>query len=279
MTMAPDLDLGIDGEPQLMFQPAADLTTGRLLGFEALLRWHDGGGGYLSPETLLSWAESNGHAAELNAWVLAEACGQAARWPLGLQIAVNCSPFQLGGASAALGAARALDSSGLMPDRLTIEVTEPAIEDEDAFAELETMARLGLQLTVDDVGMDLSVLEELRRSIFNTIKIDETLTWSLDASNDSSRSIVEEIVDTSRSMGVCTVAEAVETADQVTILRELGTDVAQGYFFSAPVDAEEACALATGEHPPSFALAARSGRRSRAQLKPRRRTARSWRRS
>jgi len=253
-TMLPDL--GLDGGPHLMFQPAADLATGRLLGFEALLRWRDDSGEYLPPARLIPWAEAHGHVSDLNSWVLSEACSQAARWPLHLQIAVNCSLFQLGRAAAALSAARALDTSGLMPERLTIEITESTIVDDDAAADLDTIARLGIQLTVDDVGTDWSVLESLPRSIINTIKIDETLIRGLGTSEESSRSIVESIVGLSRSRSLCTVAEAVETTEQVAILRELGADVAQGYFFSAPVAADEACALATGDVPPSFAVTA-----------------------
>lgn len=247
-------DIGLDGEPHLMFQPAADLATGRLLGFEAFLRWKDGSGKYLPPKMLIPWAEAHGHVSKLNEWVLSEACSQANRWPLHLQIAVNCSLFQLGHAAAALAVARALDTSGLMPDRLTIEITESAIQDGDAVADLNTMARLGIQVTVDDVGTDWSVLESLPQSIVNTIKMDGTLISGLDASDGSTRKIVETIVGLSRSLNICTVAEAVETMEQVAILRELGADVAQGYFFSAPIAADEACALATGASPPSFAV-------------------------
>ena len=256
MTVPPDL--GLDGEPHLMFQPAADLATGRLLGFEALLRWQDGSGGYLAPKVLVPWAEAHGQVSKLNDWVLLEACSQATRWPLHLQIAANCSLFQIGRAAAALAVARALDSSGLMPDRLTIEITESTIEDEDAIADLKTMARLGIQLTIDDVGTDWSVLDSLPRSIVNTIKMDGALIGGLDASEGSSRTIVETIISLSRSLSVCTVAEAVETSEQVAILRELGADVAQGYFFSAPIAADEACALATGTSPPSLGVAALS---------------------
>lgn len=88
-------DLGRDGTPSLVFQPAVDLATGRLLGFEALLRWHDASGNEVPPQTLIPWAESHGHMNALNAWVLSEACAQATRWPGDLQLAVNCSTLQL----------------------------------------------------------------------------------------------------------------------------------------------------------------------------------------
>jgi EAL domain-containing protein (putative c-di-GMP-specific phosphodiesterase class I) len=255
-------DLGLDGKPHLVFQPAADLATGRLLGFEALLRWCDGSGGLIPPERLIPWAEAHGQVSSLNAWVLKEACSQAARWPLHLQIAVNCSLVHLGRAASAVTAAEALEVSDLVPDRLTIEITESAIDDDEALADLNTMARLGIQLTVDDVGTDWSVLDRLPPSIVSTIKMDEPLIRNLDASEGSSRSIVEAIVRFSRSKGICTVAEAVETDEQVAVLRELGADVAQGYFFSVPVGADEAFVLASGESPPRYAVAASTEDRS-----------------
>ena len=95
--------LGLDGEPHLVFQPAVDLATGRLLGFEAFLRWEDPARGSIPPIVLISWASARGQMSSLNAWVLSEACAQAARWPLNLQVAVNCSVFQLRRAEAAIG--------------------------------------------------------------------------------------------------------------------------------------------------------------------------------
>ena len=99
--------LGLGGTPSLAFQPAVDLATGRLLGFEALLRCHDAAGGNIPPDVLIPWAEAHGHMNELNEWVLSEACVQASRWPSDLQLAVNCSVFQLRRGTAAVAAATA----------------------------------------------------------------------------------------------------------------------------------------------------------------------------
>ena len=111
---------GLDGYPELEFQPAVDLHNGRLLGFEALLRWRDGSGGRVPPNVLIPQAESMGHMDLLSRWVLAEACAQAAAWPSDLQIAVNCSVLQLQRGTAAIAAAAAIERSGLKPDRLTV---------------------------------------------------------------------------------------------------------------------------------------------------------------
>ena len=247
--------LGIEGSPALVLQPAVDLATGRLLGFEALLRWIVPGRGTIMPGALIPWAEANGHMTELNTWVLAEACREAARWRSNLQVAVNCSIFQLQRGDAAAAASAALEESGLNPDRLTVEVSETSVGDAVAAADLSAMTRLGVQLTVDDVRSDLSFLENLQHAAVNTVKIDGALVAGLEAEGqDSSRSVVETIVDLSRSLGICTVAECVETAGQVAILRAQRVDVAQGYFFSAPVSTDEAFALSTMEPPMTYAL-------------------------
>jgi EAL domain-containing protein (putative c-di-GMP-specific phosphodiesterase class I) len=248
--------LGLGGTATLVFQPAVDLANGRLLGFEALLRWHDASGGDIPPDILIPWAETHGHMNELNAWVLSEACAQAARWPSDLQLAVNCSIFQLHRGNAAVAAASALERSGLRPDRLTVEVTETSVADDEAVADLSVMTRLGIQLTVDDVGEDWSVLENLRDCVVNTVKIHGSLTAGLTVPEGPARAIAERIVERSRSLGICTVAEAVETAEQVAILREIGAETAQGYFFSPPLSSKDAAELAAMSPPPRYALSA-----------------------
>jgi EAL domain-containing protein (putative c-di-GMP-specific phosphodiesterase class I) len=167
---------------------------------------------------------------------------------------VNCSVFQLRRGTAAVAAASALERSGLNPDRLTVEVTEVSVADDDAAEDLQVMTRLGIQLTVDDVGSDFSVLENLREAVVNTVKIDAALIAGLADPDGQSRAVVASIVKLSRSLGFCTVAEAVETGEQVAILRELGAETAQGYFFSPPLTAQEAFDLANMDPHPCFAL-------------------------
>jgi EAL domain-containing protein (putative c-di-GMP-specific phosphodiesterase class I) len=242
--------MGRDGSPSLVFQPAVDLTTGRLLGFEALLRWHSSDGEEIPPEILIPWAEDRGHMNELNAWVLAEACAQANEWPSEIQLAVNCSIFQLQRGNAAMAAASALEQSGLNPDRLTVEIIESSVVDEDAAADLRVMNRLGIQLTVDDVGTDWSILKDLGNCVVNTMKIDGSLVEGLTVPGGKSRSTVQKIVEHCRPIGICTVAEEVESVEQVKVLRELGVDTAQGYFFSPPLSGSDAADLAaTVAHP------------------------------
>jgi EAL domain-containing protein (putative c-di-GMP-specific phosphodiesterase class I) len=247
-------ELGLDGEPELVFQPAVDLATGRLLGFEAFLRWNDPDLGPIPPSVLIPWAESNGHMVELNAWVLSEACAAAASWQSDLQLAVNCSVFQLRQREAAAAAAAAIEESGINPDRLTVEITETSVTDEGAAADLHAMSRLGIQLTVDDIGSDWSTIDSLQQFSINTMKIDGSLIQGLADQGGVNRAMVETIVHVSHSLGICCVAESVETAQQVKILRELGADVGQGYFFAKPLAVEDALMLTTMDPLPVFPL-------------------------
>jgi predicted signal transduction protein with EAL and GGDEF domain len=155
---------------------------------------------------------------------------------------------------AAAAAAHALEVSGLHPDRLTVEVTETTLADDGAAADLRAISRLGIQLTVDDMGSDWSSLENLQHFAVNTMKIDGSLIDGIDHAGGVNRAIVETIVKVSHSLDLCTVAEAVETASQVAILREVGADVGQGYFFAPPLGADEALALTTVDTPPVFSL-------------------------
>ena len=247
-------DVGLAGTPHLVFQPAVDLASGRLLGFEALLRWANGRGGSVPPDVLIPWAEAKGQMTALNSWVLSVACAQAVRWPSSLQLAVNCAVFQLRRGEAAIAAASALEQSGLSPNRLIVEVTEASLADNEATADLHAIHRLGIQLAIDDVGLDRAIFDNVRDCVVNTMKIDGVVIGALTESEGPSRTIVEAIVGLSASLGICTVAEAVETADQATILRQLGVDIAQGYYFSPPMSAEDAYVLAATEPLPTLPI-------------------------
>jgi len=246
--------LVLAGQPVLEYQPAVDLATGRLLGFEALVRWDHPTRGHIPPEILIPWAEANDDIVALNAWVLREACRQAQRWPSGIQLAVNCSIVQLRRGEASRAVAAALEDSGLNPDRLTVEVTERTIADERAAAELRALSALGVHLAVDDVGTNWTSLQPLRRFAVETVKIDGAFVTSLEPTQGMNRAIVEAIVHVAHSLAMSTVAEGVETSHQVAVLREFGADVAQGFFFARPLPDTQAEILACHEPRAVFAL-------------------------
>jgi EAL domain-containing protein (putative c-di-GMP-specific phosphodiesterase class I) len=252
--VTPKPKIALEGEPVLEFQPAVDLMSGQLLGFEALLRWVHPDRGLVPPSVLIPWAESNDCIVELNAWVLEEACRQATAWPSAVQLAVNCSLVQLRRHQASVAAARALHQSGLNPDRLTVEITESAVADERANRDLLDLARHGVHLAVDDVGTSWSTLESLRRFSIEIAKIDRSFISALEPREGMNRAIVEAIIHVSHSLAMSTVAEGVETAEQVRILNEFGADVAQGFFFAPPLPGDQALELAGREPPARFEL-------------------------
>jgi EAL domain-containing protein (putative c-di-GMP-specific phosphodiesterase class I) len=235
----------LSGAPRLAYQPVVDLGSGRLLGFEALLRWWNPATGLMRPGLLIPWAEANGDIVAIGEWVLEEGCRHAAAWPNSLQLAVNCSIVQLRKGEASKSVMRALEASGLEPDRLTIEVTEQAMTDEVARVDLTAIAELGVQLAVDDVGTSWSSFELLRRMAINTVKIDGSFVSQLEPRQGINRMVVETVVHLAHSAGMSTVAEGVETSLAAQIVREFDSDAAQGYFFAPPLDVTRATELAT----------------------------------
>jgi len=239
--------LGLAGEPRIEYQPIIDLGSGRLLGFEALLRWHHPTEGLIPPNLLIPWAEANGDIVGIGAWVLTEGCQHAQKWPVSLQLAVNCSLVQLRVGAASIAVRAALEASGLEPDRLTIEVTEHAMADEAAVADLRAIAALGALLAVDDVGTSWTSFDLLRRMDVNTVKIDGSFVGGLEPQHGINRMVVETVVHLAHSSGMATVAEGVENEVTAAIVREFDSDAAQGYFFAPPLHSDVATQMANSE--------------------------------
>jgi EAL domain-containing protein (putative c-di-GMP-specific phosphodiesterase class I) len=251
---APSGDPKFDGEPVLQFLPAVDLSTGLLLGFEALVRWRNPDGRLVMPDVLLPWAERNDYLSTLGAWVLEEACAQASKWPSGIQVAVNVSASELYGRISSQAATRALEYSGLNPDRLTIEVAEKVVSDREAREDLRALKQLGVNLAVDNVGASWSMIDNFRTFSIETAKIDREFIWGLEPDEGVNRVIVEAIIQMARSMAIGTVAEGIETPEQLWIVRKMGADVGQGYLFAKPLPSEEACELSNTAPRPVFSL-------------------------
>lgn len=232
------------GEARLAYLPVVDLGSGQLLGFEALMRWHHPTEGIISPHLLIPWAEANGDIVELGEWVLVEGCEHATSWPSSMQLAANCSIVQLRNGAGSRAVARALEASGLSPDRLTVEVTEHAMSDEAAVADLHLIIDQGVQLAVDDVGTSWNSFELLQRLAVNTVKIDQSFVSGLEEHEGINRMVVETLVHLAHNGGMSTVAEGVETELQAMLVREFESDAAQGYFFAPPLDEANATKMA-----------------------------------
>ncbi len=236
--------LALAGVPLLQYQPVIDLGSGQLLGFEALLRWRHPTEGIILPPQLIPWAEASGDIIEIGEWVLATGCKDAMHWPSSIQLAVNLSVIQLRRGVASSAVALALEESGIAADRLTVEVTERALSDEAAVADLRVISSLGVQLAVDDVGTSWNSFEILRRLSINTVKIDQSFVLALEPREGINRMVVESVVNLAHNCGMSTVAEGVETAIHAAIVAEFESDAAQGYFFAPPLGDEHATQIA-----------------------------------
>ena len=232
----------------LHYQPIMDNANGRLIGVEALVRWQHPQRGLLGPHAFISVAEETGLIVPLGAWVLREACRQAAAWQQAglppIYISVNVASEQLRQPGLPAQIAAVLRDTGLDPARLRLEVTETgAMADVVLTSRVLTEARaLGLSgVAVDDFGTGYSSLSMLQQLPITHVKIDRSFVSDLDT-NSNNVTLARTIIAMSHALGLKVVAEGVETTGQAAILRDLGCDMAQGYLFSRPVPAD---ALAT----------------------------------
>lgn len=247
----------LTGTPFLEYLPVVDLSTGRLLGMEALVRWHHPVEGLISPKDLIPRVEESGDIEPLTRWILMESCAQARHWLPSMQLGVNCTVNQLRRGEISRAVGEALDQTGLRPDQLTVEVTEDAVIDDAAEVELQALAALRVQLSVDDVGTNWSSFEPFRRNSVSTVKIDGSFVSGLEPVQGINRLVVETVIHMARSMGMAALVEGVETIEQLNLVRSFGADAAQGFFFSAPMSAEAAQVFAGGDRAPFFSLATR----------------------
>jgi diguanylate cyclase (GGDEF)-like protein len=223
------------GELEVHYQPIADLESGSILGFEALLRWNHAEHGAIGPTTFIPLAEESGLILKLGQWVLREACAEAARWTPALRLSVNLSPVQFTQSDLASEVEAILAETGLDPSRLELEITEGLlIKDADgAIAILERLKALGVQISMDDFGTGYSSLSYFRMFPFDKVKIDQSFIHDM-IGNPQARAIIRSVIGLGRGLGMPVVAEGVETAEQLDALRAEGCDQVQGYLISRP---------------------------------------------
>jgi EAL domain-containing protein (putative c-di-GMP-specific phosphodiesterase class I) len=235
----------------LHYQPIVSLDTGRVVGVEALIRWQHPTRGLLTPADFIAAANDTGAIIPIGSWVLHTACHQAREWhdrhpDRPVIVSVNLSPLQVFQPDVVHTVHQALDHAGLAPNGLALELTEQVMFEDAAGAtqRLQELKDLGIRLAIDDFGTGYSSLNYLRRLPFSVLKIDKTFIDGLTStSNDSV--FGKLIIDLASSLGLRTVAEGVEHAEQAAMLRTLGCHTAQGYLFSKPVPAPELDTLFT----------------------------------
>lgn len=235
-------------ELSILFQPKIDVTEGRIVGAEALLRWHNDELGPISPDVFIPLAENMGLINDIGTWVIDNACREATVWQEltqeKLQVSVNVSPQQFRTGTLLKSVRNALSSSGLSRDRLELEITESLlVQDSDKpLSILTTLNENGISLALDDFGTGYSSLSYLSRFPLQVLKIDRVFIRDLEE-NKNSRALVDAIVAMAHSMGLGIVAEGVENKEQLDFLKIRGVKIIQGFFFSPPIPAEDFRAL------------------------------------
>ncbi|WP_148259265.1 putative bifunctional diguanylate cyclase/phosphodiesterase [Polymorphum gilvum] len=235
------------GEFALHYQPLFDIGSHEVVGFEALLRWTHPVRGNVSPADFIPIAEETGLIGEIGSWVVKEACREAATWPKDVRVAVNISPVQFRTRTLMLDIMAALASSGLLPSRLEIEITEGVLlQDTDAtLGVLEDLRRLGIRIAMDDFGTGYSSLSYLRKFNFDKVKIDRSFIQDI-GEDAESRAVIRAVTSLCLSLGITTTAEGVETEDQLRALKAEGCTQAQGFLTGRPMPAADAVRLLQG---------------------------------
>ena len=246
-------------ELQLHYQPIVDLARGRIVGFEALVRWQHPKRGLVSPGEFIPIAETTGLIVPMGAWILYEACRQLREWQVSLlvnrksaaegssahpSISVNLAGVQLAHPGLVELLDQVLGDTGLEGRYLKLEITETAIASasESIRLMLLQLKQRQVQLCIDDFGTGYSSLSRLHRLPIDTLKIDRSFVSNMSA-RDGSQEIVRTVLSLARNLGMDAIAEGIETAEQLAQLRELQCEYGQGYYFRRPVDAAAAAAL------------------------------------
>jgi len=237
------------------YQPIISLIDFRITGFEALVRWQRPGFGLVMPGGFISAAEDTGLIVSIGQWILQESCRQICAWNVQFPcsppftMAVNISAKQFAQANLVSQIGQVLSETGLAPANLRLELTESVtMRDEERTTRiLSELRKLGVRLCIDDFGTGYSSLSYLRRFALDILKIDRSFVTDM-LNNSESEEIVKTILSLGRNLRMKVVAEGVETREQMTLLKSLGCEFAQGYLFSRPVDsAAVARTLVTSE--------------------------------
>ena len=236
------------GQFELYYQPQVDRQGSRIVGVEALLRWHHPELGMVSPARFIPLAEETGLIIPIGEWVLRTACVQAQTWrdagQTDLCVAVNMSARQFAQQDVPALVRDALHSSGLPAHCLELELTESSLmhNTEAAVETMRELKRLGVRLALDDFGTGYSSLSYLKRFPIDVLKIDQSFTFEV-TSDDGAASITRAIIAMAQSLNMTTVAEGVETHEQLAFLCAAGCDVLQGFHMSRPLPVEQITAL------------------------------------
>jgi diguanylate cyclase (GGDEF)-like protein len=242
-----DLRYAVDrNELALHYQPIVSLSDGRLIGFEALLRWYHTELGLIPPNKFIPIAEDSGLIKPITVWILTEASRQLARWQTisrdyrSLMVSINISGKHLGNNDLIHDVQRTLDLTQINPHTMKLEITESAAMEnpEHTVTMLKSLKELGVQLSIDDFGTGYSSLSHLHKLPFDTLKIDRSFVSGVGENGEDSE-ILQTIISLAKNLKMRVVAEGIETESQLRVLQNLGCDLGQGYLLAKPKSREE----------------------------------------
>ena len=231
----------VNNEFRLLYQPIVNIRENRIDCVEALVRWAHPKRGIVSPSEFITAAEETGLIIPLGEWVIRQACHDAANWPSNVKVAANLSPVQLSSVSLTSVVLSALESSGLTPERLELEITEDTLlrHNQSNLLVLNNLRNHGVHIVLDDFGTGYSSLNYLRHFAFDKIKIDQSFVKDLSLENELSLAIVQSVARLAGVLNVAITAEGVETREQLELITAAGCTHYQGYLFSEPKSARE----------------------------------------
>lgn len=231
---------------EVHYQPMVELASRRLIAFEALFRWRHPVHGIMKPEHYMDFARRSGLIMSVGAWVLARSCEDAVQWATGDSdspplVSVNLSILQLRQPNMTAKIEQALESTGLPPSRLMLEIPEDLVvgEIQDLEEKLYRLRELGVKLAIDDFGAGRAWLSHVRHLPANYLKIDRQFVEDLDNAPERGSALIASCIRMSRALGMISVAEGIENTSQLASLRELQCEVGQGNLLSKPVPADE----------------------------------------
>ena len=230
----------LQSEMSLHFQPIINAEQGKVVAFEALARWISPSLGRVAPDVFIKVAERSDLIHKLSAMLLRRALVEAKAWPSEIRVSFNLSARDIGSREAISNIAAIIESSGVSPGRIDMEVTETAMfqDFEQASMSLRMLKAMGVHISLDDFGTGYSSLSYVRKFPLSKIKIDRSFVKDVETDSDC-RAIVKSVIDMCRNLKLACIAEGMETENQVSVLRGLGCNMMQGYFFSRPMPAGE----------------------------------------
>lgn len=234
------------------YQPILSVTSGKLLGFEALMRWNNAKRGPIGPDVFVPLAEESGLIGQMGEWILEEAIRQLAEWNTKsthpLMMNINVSQVQLRHDGFVAKLHRVLYSFGVRPSQVMIEITESIDIHDSALRQLREMRRLGVEIAADDFGTGYASYASIQQMPYTCVKIDRSIILGINETDGRALTQVESIVTMAHGLGLSVTAEGVEEHDQMELLHRIGVDRAQGFFFSRPISASDATSWVTGRH-------------------------------